>query len=466
MALPAPSTAEQDAPSGKIRITLSTRDESVAVPDLPIFVPLALRRYGLSEIVNHLLASEKPIPFDFLAGGELLRVSLLDYITSKGLSAENTLALEYTRSILPPTFLASYLHPDWVSSVDILRGPSASPLHRAPLLAGSFDGIVRTWSLSGDVVLELAGHSAPVKTVKWLDARRAISGSMDRSIRIWRLPASLTGDNAEIDSTEATMLNADTQTVTAARVFTGHKSTVDDLAVNIATSRMLSAGADGVVGLWTTNYKEAPPAPTPPIPTNVAKRRKRSVLQESRGPLFLMSSHLGPVTGVIFDAKDSTVGYSVSLDHTIKTWDLVSAQLVDTRTTSFPLLAIAHLPALSLLCCGSSARHITLHDPRTASTATTTQQTLVGHTNFVSDLVPSPDSDYMFASSSYDGTVRVWDVRAQRAVYIIEREEKSPGAREKPKVFGVDWEKYVGIVSAGEDKQLQINRGADWDQQD
>jgi ribosome biogenesis protein YTM1 len=49
------------------------------------------------------------------------------------------------------------------------------------------------------------------------------------------------------------------------------------------------------------------------------------------------------------------------------------------------------------------------------------------------------------------------------AMYVIERENregaKRPVGGEGVKVFGVVWDKEVGIVSAGEDKRVQINRG-------
>ncbi|KAK9476255.1 WD40-repeat-containing domain protein [Lipomyces japonicus] len=448
----APLSASSSESEGQIKITLTTRDESVAVPEVPLLVPLSLKRYGLSEVVNHLLATEKPIPFDFLVDSELLRVSLQEYITSKGLSSEQTLKLEYTRSILPPTFLASFNHPDWVSSVDVTRVAQTLGTP-APIVSGCYDGIVRTWNTSGHVVHQFSGHTGPVKTVRWLDDRKIVSAGMDRSIRLWRTPVTSELADADEDAIQA---------VGSARVFTGHKSTVDDIAVNNVTSRILSAGADNLVGLWTTNYNEAPPATVGLSSREIGsgKRRKKAESQPSKGPLALMESHTGPVTGVIFDAKDATVGYSVSLDHTIKTWDLVTSALVDTRTTSFSLLSIAALPAVSLLACGSSARHVTLHDPRVAADSATTS-TLNGHTNFVVSLSPSPESGYMFSSASYDGTVRVWDVRAQKSVYVISREAK--GA-EKTKVFGVEWNKDVGIVSAGEDKKVQINRGTGLEQ--
>ncbi len=104
--------------------------------------------------------------------------------------------------------------------------------------------------------------------------------------------------------------------------------------------------------------------------------------------------------------------------------------------------------------------------------------TLRGHTNAVVDLAADPDSTYGLVSASHDGTCRVWDVRASRSekegrvgssVFVIERESaKDPdgtGAREKKpggegrKVFTVQWDREVGIVSAGEDRHVQINRG-------
>ncbi|KAK9494883.1 WD40-repeat-containing domain protein [Lipomyces doorenjongii] len=443
-------SSELSDQTGQIMITLTTLDKAFAVPEVPLYVPLSLKRYGLSEVVNHLLATERPIPFDFLINSEILRTSLQEYIIQKGLSSEQTLALEYTRSILPPTFLASYSHPDWVSSVDVIVAPSSNA-NATPILSGCYDGIVRTWNLSGSVVSEFGGHTGPVKSVRWLDENKVVSASMDRSIRIWKVPVDNQGDEDMANVLD----NNGPQTVVSARTFTGHKSTVEDLAVNAATSRMLSAGADGAVGLWTTNYKEAPPATVAVSTRELSGKRRRKTVVPSRGPISMMDSHTGPVTGVIFDPKDGTVGYSVSLDHTIKTWDLVTGVLVDTRTTSFPLLSITALPELSLLCSGSSARHVTLHDPRAAADATTSR-TLVGHTSFVVSLSRSPESEYMLSSASHDGTVRVWDVRAQKSMYVISRDSKTA---DKAKVFGVHWSETVGIVSGGEDKRLQINRG-------
>ena len=98
--------------------------------------------------------------------------------------------------------------------------------------------------------------------------------------------------------------------------------------------------------------------------------------------------------------------------------------------------------------------------------------TLRGHTNAVVTLAADPTNSYGLLSGSHDGTCRLWDVRSSRndtdgvvgeSTYTITREsvkgEPRRVAGEGIKVFGVCWDQEVGIVSAGEDKRLQINRG-------
>ena len=117
------------------------------------------------------------------------------------------------------------------------------------------------------------------------------------------------------------------------------------------------------------------------------------------------------------------------------------------------------MPTLNLLACGSSARHITLHDPRVNSTSKITQQQLIGHKNFVVSLDTCPENEYILCSGSHDGTVKVWDVRSTTAMYTITREDPSVEKGVNDKVFAVKWAKNVGIISGGQDKKIQFNKG-------
>ena len=426
-----------------------------------------------------MLDTPSPIPFDFLINGTFLRTTIEEYLTSNGLSSENTLNLQYVRSLIPPIFEASFEHDDWVSCVDVLSNtspagvwqPGSIQAGQERILSGSYDGLLRVWNKSGQTIgtstsSSLGGHTSSIKAAKFFSPTQVASSGLDRTIRIWKYSESDDHFSADLKPTLELY---------------GHKGSVESLAVHSPSSRLLSASIDGLIGVWSSRKSDAPPAPSSIISSGpMAKRRKltTSTSTPQRGPLSLISGHNAPLTAVIFHPDDPTVAYSTSLDHTVKTLDLETSTVVDTRTTSHPLLSISSLPSLSsshVLATGSSARHITLIDPRASST-TTAIMTLRGHTNKIVSLAPDPDSTWGLVSGSHDGTCRVWDLRSTRqgtrdegggtvgeSVYVVEREnrkgEKRPVGGEGIKVLGVVWDQEVGIVSAGEDKRVQINRG-------
>ncbi|CCH59197.1 hypothetical protein TBLA_0B03570 [Henningerozyma blattae CBS 6284] len=448
--------------NSQVKIKFFTRevDETLHVQDTPMYVPISLKRYGLSEIVNHLLKLETVVPFDFLIDGELLRVSLEEYLTKKGLSSENSLNIEYTRAVLPPSFLNSFNNEDWISSLDV--GDDKS------IISGSYDGVVRTWNMSGKVQKQYSGHSGPIRSVKYISNTRLASAGNDRTLRLWKTKSDDSKQiPLDIDVNDDNELIEDGKTLA---ILEGHKAPVVSIDVSIQTSKILSASYDNSIGLWSTNYKDMTIVDpmedlnnsSNKISTAARKRRKMTLKDGSvrrRAPLSLLESHSAPVEQVIFDSQDQTVGYSVSQDHAIKTWDLITSRCVDTKSTSYSLLSIAQLPKLNLLACGSSARHITLHDPRVNSSSKITQQQLIGHKNFVVSLDTCPENDYMLCSGSHDGTVKVWDVRSTTPMYTITREDKSVQKGVNDKVFAVNWSETAGIISGGQDKKIQFNKG-------
>jgi WD40 repeat protein len=403
------------------------------------------------------LGSERPIPLEFLINGSYLRTSIDEYLTTNGISAESTLAVEYVRALIPPLYVASFEHDDWVSSVDIQPGHER-------ILSGSYDGFLRMWNPSSQVLATSpgaaqGGHQSSILSAKFVSPTQLASSGLDRTIRLWTY--------TEEDDFSGTVMPQ--------LELYGHKGAVESISVHAPSNRILSASADHSVGFWSTRKSEGTEAPATLLPSAAAGSSKRRKLNSAlhvpqRGPLAHMKQHSGPVSEAIFDSKDSTVGYSTSWDHTVRTWDLVTSALVDTRTTSHALLSLIQLPELHLLAAGTSARHITLVDPR-ASATTVSAMTLRGHTNAVVALARDPDSEYGLVSGSHDGTCRIWDVRSTKkgkdgvvgeSIYSIERESAKGEKRvagEGIKVFGVCWDRKIGIVSASEDMRLQINRG-------
>lgn len=97
----------------KIKFFTSSEDESIqlsSASDQALFVPENLKRYGLSEILNHLLQDNlsSPVPFDFLINGEILRTSLKEYLINKGLSSEILLNLEYKKGCFTSIILEQF----------------------------------------------------------------------------------------------------------------------------------------------------------------------------------------------------------------------------------------------------------------------------------------------------------------------------------------------------------------------
>lgn len=405
-----------------VRIRLVTRDDDIKVDESPLYVPIDLKRYGLSEVVNQLLKTPSPIPFDFLIDGKLLRQSLGDYLATSALSTETVIDVEYVRAILPPNYLASYAHDDWVSAVHIRENSG--------IATGSYDGVVRVWDRSGKVTRELAGHTAAVKDVRWLGPESLVSASADRTLVVWNRSKPVC-------------------------VFAGHKAAVTSVRELTAHNRIVSSSQDATLKVWTTQFNELPSYELP-VTNNTASQKRRRVAAAQRpdaklrGSLATLEGHQSSVTAVAAHPTEPEVVYSVSEDHSLRTWDLVTGQLVDTKTTGFSLLSVLPLGSPSgLIAAGSSARHILLVDPRAKTT--TSQSQLNGHHNFVVALAKSPKNDYQFASASHDGSVRIWDVRANRAVFVVDREVEV----ESQDLYCIDWAEDI-VAAGGRNKRLEM----------
>lgn len=439
--------------------------------------------------MNTLLSRDTPVPFEFLINGTFLRTSLDEYLTTHGISAETTLEVEYVRAQLPPSTAASYEHDDWVSAVDVLSGTSPAgglwaskqatlTNGEARILSASYDGLLRLWDLSGNIVATSPANTAAtssgvtsILSAKFISPTTVVSAGFDARVRIW--------DYAETNSASGTF---------APRVdFHAHTHAVNALAVDGPTSRILSASADGTAALFSSILTSSTPAaPANLLPRPVAKRRKIVSSAPSNvrtaGASQLLTGHTASVTSIIFAPRDASVAYTTSSDRTLRTWDLETGACVTTLTPCGPhtgLSAVAGMKALGLLAIGHVGRAVALVDPRALGGQRSAQASLVGHKGAITGIAAAPEGkgEYGLVSSSLDGTCRVWDVRSTRsalegglgaeesgkvgeASYVVKRAALGgeQGGKGGGKVFGVVWDGEVGIVSGGEDGRVQIDR--------
>jgi ribosome biogenesis protein YTM1 len=78
--------------SRRLHVKFVTKlDSPFKVPVNSVAIPSNVTRLGLSSIVNSIIESENPEwktePFDFLIDGELIRMSLEEFLLAKGISA-------------------------------------------------------------------------------------------------------------------------------------------------------------------------------------------------------------------------------------------------------------------------------------------------------------------------------------------------------------------------------------------
>ena len=438
----------------------------------------------MSQLVNHLLSNSSPSPFDFIVSGTFLRTSIDDYLTSHGLSSETTLTLEYVRSVIPPNYLSSFQHDDWVSCVDILSASSypSNPSLRGSehVLSGSYDGLIRVWDTSANLIatstLPATATNVPeapvaIKTALFLNPSTIAAGGLDRHVTIYKHAAS-------------------SVTITPALSLHSHTAAITSLAHHAPSQQLLASSLDHTVSLFSLDPSSLPSTLLPasalsapstnPNQTSSSKRRRLGQPPlPTHSPIATLTSHTAPVTAAIFHPSDPSVAYSTSLDHRLRTFDLTTTALVDTRTLSHPLTCLANLSSLQLLIAGTSARHISLVDPR-AAVQTATVMTLRGHRNYVTSLATETGhhaAGYGLVSGSWDGTVRGWDVRFVKdgatggvgeSVWVVDHtnaqnDKTQEKAKGKGKVFGVAWDHDLGVISGGEDKRVAIHRspGAD-----
>ena len=353
--------------------------EEYRISPNPFAVPGKLTRYGLSEVINHLLALDPPKPFDFLVDGELVRTSLEKLLLRKGISAESTLDVEYIPAVGPPSPEATGAHEDWVSAVDGGWAPAVA--------TGCYDGAARLYLPSGKLACELtAGDgSAPITAVTLLPPEEGASGCVlvagghDGVVRSWSVSEKF-------------------KQTAAPRLFVGHAGAVSAVAAAPGGEFFASAGHDRTVRVWRREggVEEPPTAgETLEKPSrSSSKRRKAADGAAARGggkpsclepppepteamtPLgaeLVLEGHGDVVTCVSWES--ATMAWTGGFDHALKCWDADEGRLAQSFDAPRAVASVAARAGGGRVAwCGGGDRSVHAWDPRVGQTtgATTT----------------------------------------------------------------------------------------------
>ncbi|KAJ3091204.1 WD repeat-containing protein 12 [Quaeritorhiza haematococci] len=460
--------ATNGAADSQIRVVFKTRQQKYVVTDTPLNLPTNLRRFHLSEIINHLLGNtEKPVPFDFVIDGKILKTSIQKYIDEHSISTENILEIEYIESIPPPAPTATHQHEDWISCIHGQRSHSL-------VCVGSYDGLARLWNVSGECVATLKHHTAPIKSVAW-----APSGSNGEE----ELQCFTADENGSIAGWKYTV---GAKTATVQYEFVGHQGSVNCISVNSTGTHLASGSWDESIKIWdvssgnSMDVDENDDDDDDHLRKGNKKRRINKPSISRKKPLVTLEGHTGAVSTLKYSTHSSTKSesengglmssishdkmvFSGGWDHTVRCWDVEAIRNVSTLSCEKVVLAIDQSPHSGLLATGHTDDAVRLWDPRSQD-GLVVKLALRSHKNWVSAIRWAPATNpYMLASASYDGSIKIWDIRSSNPLHTIvppspasEKEEGSNKPRVR-KLLALDW---VGdfIVSGGEEGTLRFHQ--------
>jgi ribosome biogenesis protein YTM1 len=141
-----------------VRVSFHALQKQYTVTELPVSVPLGLKRYGLSEIINHLLELDPIVPFDIFVNGKYLNSTLASAIEEHGLSTETVITLKFCEAFRAPSAKFQASVSDWVSSIAFLSSNLC--------IAGLYDSTVEIWDTNTNVLVHKSSfHTNCIKSV-------------------------------------------------------------------------------------------------------------------------------------------------------------------------------------------------------------------------------------------------------------------------------------------------------------
>ncbi|KAH7554485.1 hypothetical protein JRO89_XS12G0224000 [Xanthoceras sorbifolium] len=401
------------------------------VPNTSIAIPSNLTRFGLSSVVNNLLQSVNPEwksePFDFLINGELVRMSLEQFLLAKGISAEKVLEIEYIKAVVPQKEEEPCLHDDWVSAVD-----GSSP---GFILTGSYDSLGRVWKAAGLCTHILEGHSGAVSSISFLksDGMKNVTvatASKDQTLRLWKL--------------DVEELISNPKKIRAYKILCGHKASVQSIAAHASGDMICSGSWDCTLNLWRTNESGGEGDQVSTKKRKVNNQANESQLEGEA--VSTLVGHTQCVSSVVWPQHETI--YSASWDHSVRRWDVETGKDVSDIFCGKVLNCIdVGGEGSALIAAGGSDPILRIWDPRTSAPVFQ----FASHSSWISACKWHDNSWFHLISASYDGKVMLWDLRTAWPLAVIDSH--------KDKVLCADWWRSDSVISGGVDSKLCISSG-------
>lgn len=273
-------------------------------------------------------------------------------------------------------------------------------------LSGSDDKTLRLWDLaSGLCVRVFEGHTNSVRSVAFSpDGRLALSGSLDRRARLW----DLAGDGACLG------------------IFYGWQAQVGSVAFSPDGEYFFSSSADPFVRIWSTanGEMEALPGYGGQVLSVASSRDGRLASGSSDGTLRLwevesrrclltLQGHAEAATSLAFGPNGRQI-LSGSADHSLRLWDAENGHCLRTlEGHRRPVISVS-FAAGGRLAISGSADGIRVWDLESGHCVQ-----IIQRQDDLFSVVAARADGRQAISASEDGTLRIWDLRAGQCEAVL-----------------------------------------------
>jgi WD40 repeat protein len=263
------------------------------------------------------------------------------------------------------------------------------------VVSGSTDKTLRVWDVeSGQALVTLAGHEGFILAVSVLSDGRVVSGSADKTLRVW-----------------------DVESGQACATLAGHQGGVRAVAA-LPDGRVVSGSADKTLHVWDVEsgqtlatlaghqdgVRTVAVLPDGRIVSGCSDRALRVWNGASGQACATLAGHQGGVRAVAVLPGGRVV--SGSVDKTLRVWDIESGQACATLAGhQGGVRAVAVLPGGRVVS-GSTDKTLRVWDIESGQTLAT----LAGHQEWIRAVAVLPDGRVV--SGSDDRTLRVWDMES------------------------------------------------------
>jgi WD40 repeat protein len=291
---------------------------------------------------------------------------------------------------------------------DGVRSVSVSPDGRRAI-SGSDDKTLRVWDMeTGQCLLTLEDHAYGVLSVRVSpDGRRAVSGSSDNTLRVW-----------------------DFETGQCLHILKGHADRVRSVSVSRDGRRAVSASDDNTLRVWDLETGQCLATLEGysdwVLSVSISPDGRRAVSGSTDKTLRVWNLDTGQCLATLEGHLDWVLSVSVtpdgrravsgSDDNTLRVWDLETGQCLRIlKGHNYAVISVSVTPDGRRAISGSDDKTLRVWDLETGQCLST----LKGHADLVSSVSVSGDGQRA-VSGSFDKTLRVWDLETGQCLLILE----------------------------------------------